>query len=333
MVRPFPHGAGRLKPSGTISGRTTAIRRYFQISGRNARADRGAVSDPATSAPEIPAEIPARGKALRDRRQRPEDLPAAAPPVERLLLIIGAMKSGTSSLYRYLAQHPQVARHWIKEPNFFSDDDIFDQGRDYYLRGWPDFDPARHRYAMEASTRYTKAPRCPDVPRRIAGLGAAAGIECRLLYIVRDPVARIESQIAHNLAHDRPAGLGAGHGRGGAFDPDAPPLRHALDVSRYAYQLDRFRACHPASHLLVLDFERLCREPLAVTAQCVDFLGLDPGFAFRPRRPANARKRVNGSDSFRLDPGQRARLREILRPDAERFAAGYGFDIGRWGFR
>ncbi|PLX17075.1 MAG: hypothetical protein C0597_07425 [Marinilabiliales bacterium] len=38
------------------------------------------------------------------------------------LYIIGAAKSGTTSLYKYLNQHPDVYFSPIKEPNYFSDD-------------------------------------------------------------------------------------------------------------------------------------------------------------------------------------------------------------------
>ena len=34
--------------------------------------------------------------------------------------IVGAAKSGTTSLYHYLGQHPQVFMSPVKEPNFFS---------------------------------------------------------------------------------------------------------------------------------------------------------------------------------------------------------------------
>jgi hypothetical protein len=35
-------------------------------------------------------------------------------------LIIGSMKSGTTSLFRYLAEHPELSPSTPKEPNFFS---------------------------------------------------------------------------------------------------------------------------------------------------------------------------------------------------------------------
>ncbi len=35
-------------------------------------------------------------------------------------LIIGAAKAGTSSLYYYLKQHPQIYMSPLNEPNFFA---------------------------------------------------------------------------------------------------------------------------------------------------------------------------------------------------------------------
>lgn len=47
-------------------------------------------------------------------------------------LIIGAAKSGTTALYELLKQHPQVYLPFDKEPLFFSRDDYFAQGADWY---------------------------------------------------------------------------------------------------------------------------------------------------------------------------------------------------------
>lgn len=258
----------------------------------------------------IPA-APARAGGVPRRDTRP------VPPIERLLLIIGAMKSGTTTLYQYLAQHPQVASNRRKEPNFFGAPGNLRRRRGAYLRQWPDFDPARHRYAMEASTHYTKAPQYPRVPRRIAGFG----LETRLIYIVRDPVDRIESHIAHNIAQGR-----TGHD----IAWGDPMLRRAIHVSCYARQLERYARAMPGKEILVLDFDELRRDPLAVTARCVAFLDLDPAFAFTPIAPANVRRTDNAGDRFRLSEEMRAQLRAELAPDAQRFARRHGFDISAW---
>ena len=56
------------------------------------------------------------------------------PKFDRLpnLLIIGAAKAGTTALYDYLAQHPQVFLSRVKEPMFFSREDYYARGLDWY---------------------------------------------------------------------------------------------------------------------------------------------------------------------------------------------------------
>ncbi len=48
------------------------------------------------------------------------------------LFIIGAAKAGTTALYDYLAQHPQVFLSRVKEPMFFSREDYYARGLDWY---------------------------------------------------------------------------------------------------------------------------------------------------------------------------------------------------------
>ena len=49
-------------------------------------------------------------------------------------LIIGAAKSGTTSLYHYLQQHPEIYLPKDKETHFFDDDNLFYHGKDFYLK-------------------------------------------------------------------------------------------------------------------------------------------------------------------------------------------------------
>ena len=48
------------------------------------------------------------------------------------LFLIGAAKAGTTALYNYLVQHPQVFLPRIKEPMFFSRDEYYAKGLDWY---------------------------------------------------------------------------------------------------------------------------------------------------------------------------------------------------------
>jgi hypothetical protein len=248
-----------------------------------------------------------------------------APPrlrdIQNFLLIIGAMKSGTTTLFQYLRQHPEIAPSRLKEPNFFVRDRKRGPRRQraQYVRLWPDFDPARHRYAMEASTSYTKAPRVSQgVPDRIARFSG----RFRCIYIMRNPIDRIESHLAHNLSRGLPVPKIGGSSK---------RLQHALNVSRYAYQLDQFRSWPGKSEILLLDFDALREDPLAVTAQCAAHLGLDRGFEFTPIEPANVRRPSEAGKTFRLDAKQRSILADLLRDDVAALRDRHGFDVSRWG--
>ena len=236
-------------------------------------------------------------------------------PIPDFALIVGAMKSGTTSLFDYLVTHPEIAACRRKEPSFFAADRRGKIPRRYY-RLWPDFDPARHRYALEASVDYTKQPRYGAVAARIAAFPA----RFKCIYIVRDPVDRIESHIAHNI----------GKGRVTAKDY-AEMVPSALAISRYAHQLDAFRqGLGGEAEVLLLDFDELRRDPMALLGRVVAFLGIDPGFAFADRPPSNTR--ASKSAEFRLAPEERARFHAELAPDMALFAKHYGFDVARWGF-
>src|SRR5215211_9390855 len=103
-------------------------------------------------------------------------------------LVIGAMKAGTTSLYHYLRHHPQVFMPEIKELNFFNPLRNWRRGVEWYeeqFEGIPDSVVA----IGEASTSYTKFPWIREVPARITSVLG----EIRLIYVVRDPIERMQS--------------------------------------------------------------------------------------------------------------------------------------------
>jgi hypothetical protein len=104
------------------------------------------------------------------------------------LFIIGAAKAGTTALYDYLTQHPQVFLSRVKEPMFFSRDEIFARGLDWYedayFEGAEDY-PVR----AEATPHYLYwsekvAPRIKEV------YGERS---VRFIVSFRDPVSRAYS--------------------------------------------------------------------------------------------------------------------------------------------
>ena len=102
-------------------------------------------------------------------------------------LLIGSQKCGTSTWWEILRRHPQIFMSAAKELDFFSHDYIYDRGWAWYETL---FSGADGKLAIgEGSTAYTRKARFPETSCRIARHLPDA----KLIYIVRNPIARIES--------------------------------------------------------------------------------------------------------------------------------------------
>ena len=272
--------------------------------------------------------------------------------LDRILLIIGAMKCGTTSLFSYLAQHPQIAPSREKEPDFFTKSPDFLQHLEEYRALWK-WREGVHRWAMEASTSYTKVPRFPCAAERIATMPG----EFRFIYLMRNPISRIESHLRHLALTGLPqpdAGSPGGIGTS------------MLAVSRYAMQLDEYERRFPREHVLLLSFEELQANPREVLDRVCRFLDIDPAFelkglgtAFNPSRidhpvyraltripflptaaklvPVRYRQALRNlisrdpSAVAKLTSEQCAWILDQLKDDLKRLHEHYGFDVTSWG--
>ena len=273
---------------------------------------------------------------------------------DRFALIIGAMKSGTTSLFEYLADHPAVAPCRVKEPHFFADAERARGGLAGYRSLW-DWRPGVHRIALEASTSYAMLPDRPGVPARV---GSVAEADFRLIYIMRDPVERMISQLRHVAIR-----------RGGADRLSGGDFERAVQYSRYAMQLDAWTARFPRDAILPLVYEELLVDPAAPVQRAQLFLGLSP----RPPAPdtlerahntatdlaadqaldralsrapwlepltrwvpEGVRRAVRGLAArgrgrpLSLEPARRERALETLAPEAERIRAEWEVDTSAW---
>ncbi|MEJ1356473.1 MAG: sulfotransferase [Candidatus Sedimenticola sp. (ex Thyasira tokunagai)] len=112
-------------------------------------------------------------------------------------IIIGAMKSATTSLQEQLVKQPGIFMSEPKEPNFFSDDDQYAKGIEWYTAL---FEPAPIGSLQgEASTQYTKLPTYPDTVARIKEHLPNA----RFIYVMRQPVDRLISHYIHEWSIGR----------------------------------------------------------------------------------------------------------------------------------
>lgn len=190
-------------------------------------------------------------------------------------LIIGAMKSGTSTLAAQLSEQAGIFVTTPKEPNFFSDDDVYAQGPGWYASLFDAAAPGDIR--GEASTHYTKLPTYPDTIARARRLLQAP----RLVYMIRNPVERAVSHFIHEWSQ-------------GVMTDDmtAEFARHPeiLDYGRYAMQIRPWIDAYGAEAVHLTSLEALTEDPQGVLSEVAAFVGHDG-----PVHWVEARSRENTS--------------------------------------
>jgi len=196
------------------------------------------------------------------------------------------MKSGTTTLYDYLAQHPQIANGLYKEPSFFAFEEKWALGLGWYESQF-NFDPKKHRYAIDASTDYSKYPFCCGIVER---LKASAPRRFKLIYIMRHPLRRIESHARHVARTMHEIGQFPSPRKSHSLDKGISPV--SIAISHYAQQIDGFLEYYDKGELLLLTLEQLEREPKVVLRKIYEFLDIDP------LMPDDATLRSNVAESW-----------------------------------
>jgi hypothetical protein len=196
-------------------------------------------------------------------------------------LVIGAMKSGTSSLYAYLRSHPEIFMAREKEPSFFGKN--WSRGISWYEQL---FEEAGEATAIgEASTQYSVYPFVPEVPSRIAELLP----NVRLIYLVRDPIERMLSEYHYNVIR--------GLERDRLADRSLLRDRTYEYASRYALQVEQYMERFDLSQILVLKSEDLRDDRIHTLRRIYAYLGVDNGW-----QPPNLREEYNRSSERRPRP-------------------------------
>ncbi|HEX4267616.1 MAG TPA: sulfotransferase [Steroidobacteraceae bacterium] len=183
-------------------------------------------------------------------------------PFRPNLFIIGAMKSGTTSLHEYLDTHPQIAMSQEKEPGYFVEELGLHKGEEWYLSRWERH--GEYRYYGESSTHYTKLPVFQGVPERLFRFNP----EARLIYIMRNPFDRVISHYWHALRDQY---------HGGELRPLLNAVKEDpgyLAFSDYATQLEPYFERFGREAILTLTFEALIEDPQGEVDRIYRWLGL-----------------------------------------------------------
>lgn len=197
------------------------------------------------------------------------------------LIIGGAPKAGTTSLYRYLADHPDVCSSSIKETRFFLDSEYplssvsryngenLEAYNDYFV-----YCDSPEKIRMEATPDYLYSENAV----KIAGLLPKS----KMIFIRRDPVERMVSwyKFARQKGYLDQETDFESYVRSQAgleIEPNTPVHMRALDQGRYEKYLLPFTRAF-GDRLMVIDFEDLKRDPADVMIKVCRYAGLKEDF-------------------------------------------------------
>jgi hypothetical protein len=181
-------------------------------------------------------------------------------------LIIGAAKSGTTSLYQYLRQHPEIFMSEVKETNWFA----YEGQRDsrYSVRTAQEYERlfdgvTVERAVGEASPQYMKSTVAADrIAARLPGV--------RLVAILRNPIDRAYSGYLHSLREAKERR---------SVDEAMRPGSRYVDQGLYYLQLSRYFERFDRGRINVLLYDDLAADPSVVMRSLYEFLGVDGAFA------------------------------------------------------
>jgi hypothetical protein len=245
-------------------------------------------------------------------------------------IIVGAAKGGTTSLWQYLIEHPDVQSPITKEVCFF--DRNFSRGLDWYRMHFPIVATGRLQSTTKRQFTGESTPYYlfhPLVPSRIA----ESLPDVKIIVLLRDPIVRAFShyQLKRKRRHETlsfeeaiavEAERLAGEHERIVSDPNYYSAAHDrfsyLARGIYLPQIQRWQRYFPTDQLLILESGEFFRQTAEVFQRVLEFLGL-------PRcQPVRFGNRYPGGYTDKMSDAVRQRLVEYFAPHNEKLYAHLG---------
>ncbi|MEQ9485775.1 sulfotransferase domain-containing protein [Coleofasciculus sp. F4-SAH-05] len=189
-------------------------------------------------------------------------------------LIIGAQKAGTTSLYRYLSQHPQILENktW-KEIRYFDLPENYSQGWGWYLGHFPSKVRKGNKLTCDASPSYLYFKHIPQLIKQDLE-------NIKMIAVLREPVSRAYSawQMYHSFSDNPNQSLRAiadTRSFAQAIEQELNPESNTahypydyIDRGKYVEQLENYYKYFDKNQILILNVDQF-RKDLASTLNSV----------------------------------------------------------------
>jgi tetratricopeptide (TPR) repeat protein len=220
-------------------------------------------------------------------------------------IIIGVAKCGTSSLFKYLSEHPQILPPHKKELNFFTPEN-FDKGIDWYLSQFPAIADTKDFLTGEASPAYFNDSIAIENISKLC-------LETKIILLLRNPVDRAISWYYHNVK--------CGYETRDINQVLQTEIQQLKNLSEeelqertghifdgiYVNKIQKWSAAIPSENLLILQTEELANNTAKTVRQVFRFLGLH-------EYQSSQYLRYNTGNYNSVDPHLIEQLAEIFLP-------------------
>ena len=193
--------------------------------------------------------------------------------------IVGAPKSGTTSLYHYLSEHPQVEMSSQKEPDYFSDKAIHEQGMYYNKNRVNTLDKYESLFVQKESVVYGEASVSYLFYENVAEDIKKYNPNAKIIIMLRDP---IERAFSHYLMDYR-LGLISDSFENVLAKISKHKNAHLfyqqyIEVSKYAKQIQRYLDFFKKENILFIDYEDFKKNVSKTVDQVYNFLNISTEF-------------------------------------------------------
>ena len=203
-------------------------------------------------------------------------------PATPNILVAGFAKCGTTSLARYLADHPDIASPPVKEVYAYVDEGPLQSYRDEIASAIPQLAKDGRRYRLDATPFYY----CQNAALKFAENTP----DCRVVFITREPISRLVSsyRFFSEMYQEFPSAtfstfisslLSPSESARFQSRISKPFFKYLysleLEMGRYATHIQRWQSILPAERIAVISMERMRSDPLQIMKDLCRFLKVD----------------------------------------------------------
>jgi len=210
------------------------------------------------------------------------------------LMIIGAQKAGTTSLNKYLNQHPDVLGHATQEFSYFLSD------TDYKKKYNTEFKKFFDRTKFNAKVVVAKNVGIYNNQHAIERL-YRHNPECKLVFMVREPVSRAISSYNMEVFN-------------GWLDRDFPEIKTVIEKKRfddvmyrlficlglYSESLEMILQYFPKEQLKIFLFENFSNNPAIIYNEICNWLNISPDYQVDFSIAHNATKKAKSQKASKI---------------------------------